>query len=177
MEFLTDKGQGWTRRKSQRSLSAVLGIRDSCAGQNIKSWPVADKRLTTNEKSICLVAISVPDICFFASLSKGYPPRSMGSAGVRLTDLQAETIGRAFRAILFPGNRSDVPLSFVWRGCRRAYSAIHGAQRQAGFCRPAEADIPPGRGARGSEGKMDTKEARRKSSCLFCSPNRNRTYI
>ena len=57
-------------------------IRNRRAGQSVKSWPVADKRLTINEKNICLVEVSVPDICPSTSLSRGYPPRLKGPAEV-----------------------------------------------------------------------------------------------
>ena len=122
---LTDKELGWTRRKSRKSLTAVLGINDSRAivGRDEmksrkpfravlgiqpdetkaerSSWPVADKGLTINEKNICLVVISAPDICSSSSLSNGYPPRPTGPDGFRLTDLQADTIRATFREILF----------------------------------------------------------------------------
>jgi hypothetical protein len=98
------------------------------------SWPVADKRLTINEKNICLVQKSRPDICSFTSLSIGYLPRLTGSAGSRLTDLQAETTGTTSREILFPEelrkfnfaalghfyiSRNEVSLPIPLEFCRR----------------------------------------------------------
>jgi hypothetical protein len=119
---LTDKELGLTKRKSQKSFTAVLGIYDSWPDETKTeraSWPVADKGLTINEKNICLVVISVPDIYSSISLSMGYPPRLMGADGRRLTELQPETIGKAFSEILFPGKRRNMPCGFVWRGCSR----------------------------------------------------------
>jgi hypothetical protein len=108
------QGTGVYEAYSRKPLTAVLGIRDSWAGQCMKSWPVADKRLTINEKSICLVVISVPGIYSSISLSMGYPPRPTGPDGSRLTELQPETTGKAFSEILFLQERLDMPCGFVW---------------------------------------------------------------
>jgi hypothetical protein len=102
---LTDKELGLTKRKSQKSFTAVLGIYDSWPDETKTeraSWPVADKGLTINEKNICLVVISVPDIYSSISLSMGYPPRPQLPIRSQLTDLQAETTETTFPAILFP---------------------------------------------------------------------------
>ena len=136
---LTIKELGWTRRKSRKSLTAALGIHDGWAERSVKAesrfrwysayiivgrtkrktWPVADKRLTINEKSICLVVKSRPDICSSISLSMGYLPRPTRPVGSRLTEFQPEATGKAFSEILFPGKRRNMPCGFVWRGCSR----------------------------------------------------------
>ena len=112
--------------KSRKPFTAVLGIHNSRANSwpdetkaERASWPVADKRLTINEKSICLVVISIPDICSSISLSKGYPPRPPIPAGSRLTELQAETTGTSSREILFPKELRNMPYSIVQPGYSR----------------------------------------------------------
>ena len=105
------------------SFTAVLGIRDSWPDETKTeraSWPVADKKLTINEKSMCLVAKSRPDLCSSISLSRGYLPRPMGPAGSRLTELQTETTGTALSVILFLQGRRNMfcgSAAGVWRGC------------------------------------------------------------